>query len=121
DDVRVFGESIHMTDNLRLSYNENNVTIHYLGFWYQNASNLNYLYTLENYDLEWMTTRNQEVTYSRLPPGEYTFRVKVSDTEDLTRAAETSVSFSVSPPFWRTGAFYVLAVATFLIGGYGLI
>lgn len=120
DAVRIFGEPIDISATPQLNYNENNVTIQYLGFWYQNASNLNYLYTLENYDLEWIATRNQEVTYSRLPAGDYTFRLKVSETEDFTNAPETTVSFSVKPPFWRTGTFYVFIIALFFISAYGL-
>lgn len=121
DAVRVFGDEIDIVKSPQLKYNENNVTVHYLGFWYQDTENLNYLYKLENYDLEWITTRNQEVTYSRLPAGDYTFKVKVSDTDDFTHAIETSVSFSIKPPFWRTGTFYVFVAGLFLISAYGLI
>lgn len=85
----------------------------------ENSRNLNFLYKLENYDVEWIGTRNQEVTYSRLPAGHYTFKVKVSDTDDFTHAAETSISFSVIPPFWKTSAFYVFVIALFFISAYG--
>lgn len=121
DAVRVFGEEIDISASPQLKYNENNVTVHYLGFWYQDTENLTYQYKLENYDLEWISTRNREVTYSRLPAGEYTFKVKVSDTDDFTHATETSISFSIRPPFWRTGTFYVFVVGLFFISAYGLI
>ena len=120
DEVRVFDEVAKMSDLPSLKYNENNVTVHYLGFWYQNTENLNYLYKLENYDVEWISTRDQEVTYSRLPPGDYTFKLKASDTDDFTQAAETSITFSIRPPFWRTSTFYVLVVGFFFISAYGL-
>lgn len=120
DQLLIHGDRVSPDKLPRLSYNENNVTIHYLGFWYQNNESVNYQYKLENYDLEWINTRNQQVTYSRLPPGDYTFRVKASDTEHFSQVPEASVSFSISPPFWRTGTFYVFAVGLCLIGGYGL-
>ncbi len=120
DRVKIFGEDIDISGPAHLSYDENNITIHFLGFWYQNATNLNYLFKLDNYDLEWIATRNQDVTYSQLPPGEYTFRLKVSDTDDFSQASEASVSFSISPPFWRTGTFYVFIAAIFFISAYGL-
>ena len=120
DEIRVFDEVAKMSDLPSLKYNENNVTVHYLGFWYQNTENLNYLYKLENYDVEWISTRDQEVTYSRLPPGDYTFKLKASDTDDFTQAAETSITFSIKPPFWRTSTFYVLVVGFFFISAYGL-
>ena len=120
DQVLIYDEPVDFENTPKWSYNENNITIKFLGFWYQNAENVNYLYKLENYDLEWISTRNQQVTYSRLPPGDYTFRVKASDTEDFGHALESTVSFSISPPFWRTGTFYVIIVAMFVISAYGL-
>ncbi|HEU5148024.1 MAG TPA: two-component regulator propeller domain-containing protein, partial [Chryseosolibacter sp.] len=120
DQFLIHGEPVNLAQMPQLSYNENNVTIHYLGFWYQNTESVNFLYKLDNYDLEWINTRNQQVTYSRLPPGEYTFRVKASDTENFSDVPETSVTFSISPPFWRTSAFYVFAVGFFVISAYGL-
>lgn len=121
DDVRIFGQSVDFSRSPKLKYNENNVTLHYLGFWYQNATNLNYLYKLENYDVDWIATKDADVTYSRLPAGDYTFKLKVSDSEDFTHAKEASVSFSIHPPFWRTGAFYVFVIGLFFICAYGVI
>lgn len=118
--VTIYGEPIDISRSQQLSHHENNVTVHFLGFWYQNTEALNYSYKLENYDLEWISTRNQDVTYSRLPPGEYVFKVKVSETEDFSHASENTFAFSISPPFWRTGTFYVFVVGLFVIGAYSL-
>lgn len=120
DAVKVYDEPLEISGLQQLNHNENNITIHYLGFWFQNTESLNYQYKLENYDLEWIGTRNQDVTYSRLPPGDYIFRVKVSDSEDFSHSPESTFAFSISPPFWRTGTFYVFVVALFVIGAYGL-
>jgi ligand-binding sensor domain-containing protein len=120
DAVTIYGEPIDISRPQQLSHHENNVTVHFLGFWYQNTEALNYSYKLENYDLEWISTRNQDVTYSRLPPGEYVFKVKVSETEDFSHATENTFVFSISPPFWRTSTFYVFVVGLFVIGAYSL-
>lgn len=121
DAVKVYDEVVDRSRLHRLNYNENNITLHYLGLWYQNAENLNYKYKLENYDLEWIETRDQNVTYSRLPPGDYVFRMKVSDTSDFSHARESTVAISISPPFWKTSAFYVFSVGLFVISAYGLV
>lgn len=93
-----------------LAYDENNITLNYIGLWYQNPNGLFYAYKLENYDLDWITTRNQSVTYSRLPPGVYNFRLKTSDSNDFGKAHETTVSFSIRPPIWQTIPFYVCSI-----------
>lgn len=118
DRVLIFGEPVNLEDKTQLSHNENNITIDYLAFWYRDARNLNYQYKLDNYDLEWISTRNQQVTYSRLPPGDYTFRVKASHTEHFEEAPETTLSFSINPPFWRTSGFYTFVFGAFVISAY---
>ena len=99
------------------AHDQNNVTISYLGFWYQNPGNLNYQHKLESYDRDWISSHDRSATYSSLPPGSYTFKVRVSDTEDFTDATEASASFSIRPPFWKTTWFYVLCGLIALIGG----
>ncbi|HEX8040461.1 MAG TPA: two-component regulator propeller domain-containing protein [Chryseosolibacter sp.] len=121
EQVKVFDEPIDISRPPQLRYGENNLTFHYVAFWYQNAEDLNYQYKLENYDLEWISSRNQSVTYSRLPPGDYIFKVKVSDTEDFNNVPESTLAFSISPPFWKTSAFYVFTIGFFVISFYGLL
>ncbi len=70
-----------------MRYDENNITINYLGVWYKNPDGLLYSYKMENYDRDWITTKNQAVTYSRLPPGNYMFKLKVSESSDFSQCA----------------------------------
>ena len=119
--LRALNQKMPVQSGLSLSYDQNSVNINYLGFWYQNPGNLNYQYKLENYDREWISSRDRSVTYSRLPPGSYTFKMKVSDTEDFTTATEASVSFSINPPFWKTLWFYVFCASMAIIAGSSFI
>jgi ligand-binding sensor domain-containing protein len=105
--VSVFDTPIDFAALPALKYDENNITIKYLGVWYKNPEGLFFSYQLENYDRDWITTRNQDVTYSRLPPGAYRFKLKVSESQDFSDAQETFVNFSIRPPFWQTIAFYI--------------
>ncbi len=94
----------------QLKYDQNNIQIGFIGFWYQNPAALSFTYQLENYDRDWITTRDHLVTYSKLPPGDYTFKLKVSDSNDFSNSPETKIHFVVLPPFWRTGWFYFLLI-----------
>ncbi|MEO7987958.1 MAG: two-component regulator propeller domain-containing protein [Chryseolinea sp.] len=101
-------------DNVSLAYDDNDITINYLGFWYQNPQKLNYQYKLENFDRDWISSKNLEVTYSRLPPGQYTFLLRASDSDDFQNAKEVRIEFMIDRPFWQQIWFYIL-VAVFSI------
>jgi ligand-binding sensor domain-containing protein len=108
--MTVFDMPVDLRKASALKHDQNNVTINYLGIWYKNPDALFYSYKLDNYDLNWINTSNLFVTYSQLPPGRYTFRMKVSETANFKGATEAAVSFSILPPFWRTVPFYLLSV-----------
>ncbi len=61
------------------------------------------------------------MTYSRLPPGDYVFHVMSSENDDFGQSTRTSVSFTITPPFWTTTPFYVTVVAVGLILGYSFV
>jgi len=108
--MKVLDKSVDPAGVLDLSHNQNSIVVQFVAFWFQNPANLNFQYKLENYDRDWIRSHDQSATYNSLLPGDYTFKVKASDTEDFTDAQEVIVSFSVRPPFWKTGWFIILMV-----------
>jgi hypothetical protein len=121
ESVKVFDQPVAFSEMPSLSYDENSLTINFLGFWYQDPGSVKFLYKVDNYDLDWISTRDNAVTYSKLPPGDYTFRVKASDTDDFSNAKEATLDFSISPPFWRTNIFYVIAAIVVIFSGYSFL
>jgi ligand-binding sensor domain-containing protein len=94
----------------QLNYDQNDIRISFTGFWYQNANALNFSYQLEGYDRGWISTEDRSVIYSKLPPGEYSFKLKVSDSNNFSGSMETKIHFVIKPPFWETTWFYIFAV-----------
>jgi len=119
--LKVLDQKIDLSNNLTFKYDQNSVIIQYLGFWYQSPGNLNFQYRLENYDRDWIVSHDRSATYSSLPPGEYTFRLRVSDSEYFKDTNETSVKFIIRPPFWRTTWFYLLTAVALIFSGYAYI
>ncbi|MFM9839416.1 MAG: two-component regulator propeller domain-containing protein [Cyclobacteriaceae bacterium] len=98
------------------SYNQNDLVVDYVGFWYASPDNVCFQYKLDDYDKDWITTRDRSTTYSSLPPGKFTFHLRVSSA-DCNGEEEAIYEIEISPPFWRTIWFYVLAtVAVIFIG-----
>lgn len=117
---RVFGQEKDIVLQDKLSYDENNITIDYLAFWYRNPQALQFRYRLDQYDRDWVTTQNRSVTYPRLPPGDYTFRILATEAYGVHSTEETLVSFTILPPFWQTVSFYILVagMSVVLVAAY---
>ena len=73
---------------------------------------------LEGFENEWNQVGNRNhATYTNLPPGNYTFRVRGSNNDGLWNNVGTAVSIHVTPPFYRR-AWFMLTV---LVTGVGVI
>jgi len=73
------------------------------------ADEIRFRYLLEGYDREWTQagTRRQAI-YTNIPPGDYRFRVQVTDVGGRVGRSETSFEFHLQPFFYRTAWFYAL-------------
>jgi len=73
-----------------------------------------YRYKMEGIDEEWINAEhNASVTYAKLPPGKYIFRVQGSNNDGVWNPEDTQIVVHISPPWWySTGAivFYILLV-----------
>jgi signal transduction histidine kinase len=55
-----------------------------------------------------------------LPPGNYTFEVKAVTTDGTSSENTASFSFSITPPFYQTTWFRIVAIAFFILLGIAL-
>ena len=108
DKVSVFLEPIHTTTDTVFSHAQNHFSFDYSGLWYQYPDKVTYNIKLEGHDLDWMTTRNNNMIYSNLSPGNYVFRVKSGLYANFDNALEASFSFTIKKPYWQTVWFYML-------------
>jgi ligand-binding sensor domain-containing protein len=62
-----------------------------------------YAYKLEGVDDRWISLgAKRDVTFSRLDPGTYLFRVKGSNADGVWGEKGTSLTIVIRPPFWST-------------------
>ena len=82
-----------------------------------------YAYYLEGLEEGWVEADTRRVaSYTNVPAGSYTFRVKGSNNDGRWNEEGTSVTVIVTPPWWRSRwahAGYVLAVLGILAGFVG--
>ena len=75
-------------------------------------------YRLESFEKGWIEAGDRRVvSYTKLPPGDYTFHVTASNEDGVWNESGASLAVVVRPPLWRTWWFITLAV----IGTLGLI
>jgi len=58
-----------------------------------------------------MDRRTRKATFTNLDPGKYAFRVMVSEDGENWSKPYTLSTFTIRPPFWKTGWAYFLYVA----------
>jgi signal transduction histidine kinase/ligand-binding sensor domain-containing protein len=68
-------------------------------------------YQLEGFERGWTVIPGnlRSVHYSRLPHGDYVFRIAACNEDGVWNLAGSSVAIQVLPPFWRTWWFLTLA------------
>ena len=72
------------------------------------SKSVQYKYFLENFDKTWSQPSSvSEVTYSNLPPGDYTFRVVSTNNKGSWSDTKIAYDFTINAPFYRTASFLV--------------
>jgi hypothetical protein len=108
--VSLFLEPFNHLGRKQFNHNENHLSFNYAGFWYQQPDQVEYQVKLEGHDLGWIRTRNNQVIYSDLRPGEYTFRVRSGLYGNFSAAGEETYTFTIRKPFHSSIWFYILLV-----------
>ncbi|HEV8507076.1 MAG TPA: ATP-binding protein, partial [Chitinophagaceae bacterium] len=120
-DKSILEKPIDETDEISLSYNQNNLSIEFIAIHYSNSSKNKYSYKLENYDNEWRDVGNQHVVfYPKLSPGEYTFRVKASNDKGVWNEKGAMLKIIINPPWWKTTWAYILYAIIIVIAGFSM-
>jgi len=99
--------------NHHFTPNENFISIGFDGICFTNPERLNYRYRLEGYSNQWIPTNEPLVTFPNLPPGHYTFRVRVSLNDDFSLAREAAYYFEIAAPLWQRWWFILPALLLF--------
>ena len=100
---------------LNLSHQQNTISFNYTALHYVSPEKLRYQYLLEGYDDRWIESGNRNYTsYTNLPPGEYTFKVRLSGMAAV-EAPFTSLAITIAAPFWQRWWFIVLAFAAVVL------
>lgn len=94
-------------DYIILKHNQNPLRLEFSALSYNKPSKNKYQIKLDNYDKSWVSMdHNTSITYSKLPPGKYSFKVKGASHDGYWSDTTTTLNFEITPPYWKTWWFY---------------
>ncbi len=94
---------------INLKYSQNTISLELISIGMQSGSK--YSWKLEGFDKDWTSpSGNRIITYTNIPSGEFTLKIKLYDSSISNVIAERSIAIKLIPPFWRTGWFWMLII-----------
>ncbi len=112
----ILKKSITETEEIILKYNDNVFSIEFVALNFFHPEKSEYKYKLEGFNKDWLTTTGDQrkVTYTNLDPGNYIFHVQASNSDGIWNEDGVQLRISVLPPFWKSGAAFVVYIALIL-------
>ena len=96
-------ESIATARRIELKHNYSNFRIEFAALNYALQNQVNYMYKLEGYDHDWnLAGKQHSASYSNVPVGRYTFRVKAYVGNVAAADEGLSLEVVIRPPLWLT-------------------
>jgi len=97
---------------------ENNIQFQFTASWLTNPQKLSYQYQLMGIDEEWRNTLDRTISYPKLNPGAYTFKVRASENAQFSDQSEQEFSFKINTFFYNKLWFWILSTAVAMIALY---
>jgi two-component sensor histidine kinase len=114
--LSVLGKPYPLHGRQTYSYDQNSVAFEFVALDYTLPEKNRYAYRLDGVDHDWVDAgTGRYANYLHLDPGTYTFRVKGSNNDGVWNEVGTSLTFTITPPFWQMAWFQIAAVVA-LIG-----
>jgi len=101
--------------NQKLKYNQNNVTFDFFTIAFNQPDQIIYEIRLDGIEDSWAKTREHKVSYRALPPGKYSFHVRVLSSDGVQSPEFILSSFTIEPPYYLTWWFITLSVLFVLL------
>ncbi|MFA8341872.1 MAG: two-component regulator propeller domain-containing protein [Rhodothermaceae bacterium] len=112
----IIDKNISYIDEINLPYFENNISVNYSSINYFIPEKVKYSYKMENLDEDWIYAEDRRfVSYNKIPPGNYIFKVRSTNSEGLWNQQEKILKINILPPFWMTLKFKFTATVVILL------
>ena len=115
----ILQKAINQTSVITLSHMQTVFSLEFVALSYSTPEKNQYAFKLEGFDKDWNYVENQRrTTYTNLPAGTYTFKVKASNNDGVWNENGTQLTIIIKPSIWASKGFialYGLLFVTLLI------
>lgn len=113
DATGILKQTLNKTSDIRLKYDQNNITVTFSTFSYLSERDSQLEYCFENLDKHWTQTSGNSISYTNIPPGNYTLRVRLVEP-DAAETQEIALGIHVAAPFYANPYAYALYALLFI-------
>jgi len=110
-------QSINTLDNLSLSHKDYVLGFEFAALDYAASHQNKYAYKLDGFEPDWnyVDANNRKATYTDLPSGQYTFKVKGSNKYGIWNDAGHSIDIKVKPAPWFSWWAWLSYISLFFL------
>ncbi len=113
----ILKHAIAYTENITLHHTNKDFTIEFAALHFAAPEDNEYEYILEGYDETWNKTdsKRRYATYTNMPSGDYTFKVKAANNDEVWNHMGATIHIHITPPFYKKSWFYMLVAGIIII------
>ncbi len=107
---------IDNTESITLNHRQSVFSFEFAALNFTAPEKNQYAYMMEQYDEDWnMVGTRRFASYTNLPPGDYTFRVKASNNDNVWNEEGVSIDLKILPKPWLTWWAYTIYTILVLV------
>lgn len=115
---KLLKRSLEQTTALTFRYDDKLIALYFTTGDLLNADRVEYVYKLEGFNNQWMSTQENKIEFSSLPPGNYRLLIKACNSDGIWNENPAILNIKVTPPFylsWWGITLYALIFSMLII------
>jgi PAS domain S-box-containing protein len=114
--VLLDGKALETSKDIVLPPGRKRLEFHYTGISFTASMKVRFQFYLEGFDSKWSQAQTARIaSYTNVPHGKYTFRVRAANNEGIWSEKEAMLGFEVKPFFYQT--YWFIGICLLLLGG----
>jgi len=117
----ILDQDIDLMEELIISHDQNDFSIDFQLLNFIKPWKNRYAYLLDGYETEWHESLTGTATYSNLPAGSYTLRIKAANNDGVWEPEERTLAIRIRPAPWATWWAWMLYLSAIIFLIYFII